>query len=227
MNSVIREFKDHAERLAHDVAANEVGEPWRVLSDGSLWKTIAAGDAAASLWNPLAGKKTIPIAISSFHEADATILAAFVGGISNTPGYAVDNSEAPGIRWNNAAAPDPVMTIVPMPLDMHPGSDLEVVILASKSGATLADAVTFDCVAYYLTVGALHDADADCGETSSAMTGDATAKTVQRVTATIDAADLSSPPAALALSIQPTDGTLGTDDVTMHAVYIEYDAAFA
>ena len=59
------------------------------------------------------------------------------------------------------------------------------------------------------------------------MTGNATSKTVQSVTRTIAAADIPNPSttdpcATLSLSLKPTDGTLGTDDVTVYAVLLEY-----
>ncbi len=216
--------RNHTERVAYTIPADLVGNMFQCEEDGSFWKAASAGAGEAN-WTPLQ-QKQVAIPLSGFHENDATILAVFADGASTTPGWAVDNSEAPGIRWNNHATPDPVMTVVPIPNDLDADSDITVHILASKSGATLADAVTFDVLAYFIVSGALHDADADAGGTSSAMTGDATAKTVQEVTVTIDSADVSANPAALSISIQPTDGTLGTDDVTVHAVWLEYNAAF-
>jgi len=175
----------------------------------------------------LSAQSTMPIPVGgNWHEVDGTALAAFSDGASNTPGLALDNSEAGGIRWNNAAAPDPICTTIAMPQDLDDGCDVVVHILASKSGATLADATTFDVGAFFQTVGALHDADADAGGTSSAMVGDATAKTVQEETVTIAAANVAASPSCLTLTLQPTDGTLGTDDVTVHAIWLEYTKKF-
>jgi hypothetical protein len=94
--------------------------------------------------------------------------------------------------------------------------------LAAKTGATIGDATKFTISAYNNVVGALYDADADFGGDTDAMTGDATAKTVQHVTLTLSLANLAAYPAVIELTIQPKDGTLGTDDVIMLAAWIEY-----
>lgn len=163
----------------------------------------------------------IPLAFQSLD--DGTALAAFADGASPTPGLAVDNSEAAGIRWNNHATPTPVAATFPVPTDRKPGTNMTLVVLASKSGATLADAVTFTVAAFGQPVSALHDADANFGGASSAMTGDAAAKTVQKCTLALASADIPAAPANVTLTLQPTDGTLGTDDVTVHKAWLEYE----
>ena len=168
--------------------------------------------------------KTQPmnVPMGTFMLLTGAALAVFADGASAVPGTSVDNSEAAGVRWNNHATPDPIATGLLLPEDRKPNSDITVKVVASKTGATLADAVTFDVGVFFHPVGALHDADADAGGTTDAMTGNATSKTVQSVSVTIDAADVPDGPVALTISLQPTDGTLGTDDVTVHAVYLEY-----
>jgi len=167
----------------------------------------------------------IPVGANWF-EVDGTALAAFADGVSNTPGLAFDNSKSAGIRWNNAAAPDPICTVVPAPWDMDNSADAEIQVMASKSGNTLADAVTWTIGVFNLVDGAAADADADYGGASSAMTGDAAAKTVQTETLTLANANLPDPDAAggaaFSITMQPTDGLLDTDDVTVHAVRIRY-----
>lgn len=166
------------------------------------------------------GMKPVEIPLLSAIEADGTLLAAFSDGDSTTPGIAVANSKALGIRWNNHATPDPIMVSVPIPGDRKADDDLVIHVLASKTGATVGDAVTFAVGAFFLVPDALHDADADCGGTTSAMDGDAAAKTVQEVTLTIDAADIPTDDGVLTLTLQPTDGTLGTDDVIVERAWI-------
>ncbi len=97
-----------------------------------------------------------------------------------------------------------------------------VTIYASKVGATVGDAVTFDVGLYNQVVGALHDADTNFGGTSGAMTGNATSKTVQAVTLTITAANWAASPAGVTLTLKPTDTTLGTDDLCLERVRITY-----
>jgi hypothetical protein len=165
----------------------------------------------------------IPLPIFAFAEADATALAAFGDGASPTPGFAVDDSEAVGIRWNDHANPDPVATGLVFPADRKPGTDVIVHVVASKTGATVGDATTFDVGVFFQPTAALRDADANAGGATDAMDGDATSKTVQKVTRTIASADIPDGPVPMTLTLQPTDGTLGTDDVTVHAVYLEYE----
>lgn len=109
-----------------------------------------------------------------------------------------------------------------VPPDMDITFNATLTIRASKTGATLGDAVTFAVGAFNQVVGALHDADADFGGTTSAMTGNATAKTIQAVTLTLALANLAASPASVTLTIKPTAGTLGTDDLVMHSVRITY-----
>lgn len=155
-------------------------------------------------------------------EIDGTILAAFADGASTTPGIDAQASEAIGIRWNNHANPDPIITSVVIPPDLDASADVVVHVLAAKTGATAGDATTFDVGAFFLTDAALYDADADAGGTTGAMTGDAAAKTLQEVTVTIGAADVAGAPGVLSLTLQPTDGTLGTDDVIVVGLWLEY-----
>ena len=54
------------------------------------------------------------------------------------------------------------------------------------------------------------------------MWQDATAKTVQEETLTLAAADVQAHPGALTVTLQPKDGTLGTDDVIVLAAWLEY-----
>ncbi len=195
------------------------GRVWDVdATKGVLVEPLETGAAGAAD----GGEGFLALPLGAATEADATALAAFADGASNTPGYAVDNSEAFGIRWNNAAAPDPIAVGFMLPPDLDDSRDVVVEVLASKTGATLADATTFDVGLFTHPVGALRDADADAGGTTAAMTGDAASKTVQRVEVTIDAADLPATPVPATLTLQPTDGTIGTDDVTVHAVNLKY-----
>lgn len=171
---------------------------------------------------------SLPLDPRSFHLAAGTPLAAFANGDSVTPGLALDDSEAAGVRWNNHGTPAAIFGSVPLPRDRKPDSDIVVHLVAAKTGATVGDATTFDVAAFFAPVGALRDADANAGGASSAMTGNAASKTVQEVTRTIAAADIpnnepgKSPP-VLTLSLKPTDGTLGTDDVTLLGVWLEYE----
>ena len=165
----------------------------------------------------------IHLPLGAFQEQDGTALADFSAG--PTPGWSAGD-ESGGIRWGTHANPDPVSTQFMWPADVDTANNATLHILAAKTGATAGDAVTWLVEAFNNVSGAVYDADADYGGTSSAMTGDATAGTVQDETLTLAAANLPAAfPCFSTLTIQPTDGKLGTDDVIMVGAYIEYTKA--
>jgi hypothetical protein len=168
-------------------------------------------------------QKFLPLPIgANCVDATFTPLALWVNAASTVPGVYVTNDKAGGVKWNDNAAPGVFWTWFPIPMDLDPEADVILHIIASKVGATLGDAVTFLVAAYEQAVGALHDADTNLGGTSSAMTGDATSKTVQHVTLTLGLANIHTGPETITMSIKPTTGTLGTDDVIIHGAYLQY-----
>lgn len=189
---------------------------------GPIGQAIAIGMLGGSAAANGSGPPQVNIPLASFVDPDGDPLAKFADGASAVPGFNLADSEAFGIRWNNHATPNEILTSVAMPQDLDDAYPVVVHILASKTGATLADAVTFTITAFFQTVGALHDADTNAGGVSSAMTGDAAAKTSQEVTRTIAAADVPASPSVLTLTVKPTAGTLGTDDVIVSAIWLEY-----
>jgi len=168
----------------------------------------------------LTAKGIIDIPMPTITNAGVA-LAAFSNADDPLPGFCV-TAEGLGIRWNNHGTPTPVGTKAMIPPDMDITANAVLHILAAKVGATEGDATKFTIEAFNNVVDALYDADADFGGDTDAMTGDATSKTVQHVTLTLALANLAAYPAAMELTIQPKDGTLGTDDVIMLATWIEY-----
>jgi hypothetical protein len=152
------------------------------------------------------------------------VLAAFANGASAVPGTAIDGGEGAGIRWNNHAAPEYVVTGFTFPTDLNNAANATLHIVCWKTGATVGDATTFTVGLFNNVTGALYDADATYGGASSAITGDAATKTVQVSTLTLTAADLPSPSVKhnVSMTIKPTDGTLGTDDITIGALIVTY-----
>jgi len=192
------------------------------IADAGTFTLTATVEAALQeiYQDLLTTKRALPLPMPVMTDAGVA-LAAFVNAADPLPGYCV-TAEGLGIRWNNHATPTAVGVVVPIPTDFDETADAVLHILAAKTGATLADATTFTVTAYNNVVGAAYDADANFGGASGAMTGDAVAKTVQEVTRTLALANLAASPAGLQLTIKPTDGTLGTDDVIMLAAWIEY-----
>ncbi len=164
----------------------------------------------------------LPVNLLSAVELNGDLLAAFADGVSTTPGLDVVESKGVGIRWNDAAEPDAIIAAVALPPDLNPDEDVVVHILAAKTGDTVEDATTFDVGAFFQAPDALYDADADAGGATDAMTGDAAAKTVQHVSRTIESDDVVGAPGILTLTLQPTDGTIGTDDVVVLGLWLEY-----
>lgn len=167
-------------------------------------------------------KGVIQLKPSDFFLATGAPLAVFADGASAVPGSAIVDSKAFGVRWNDHASPNAILTAFQIPSDANVTANMTLHIRASKVGATVGDAVTFLVTAYNQVNAAAHDADADFGGTSGAMTGDATTKTIQDVTLTLALANLAAYPASVTMSIKPTDGTLGTDDLVFHGAYITY-----
>lgn len=176
-----------------------------------------------ALGTGVVGSTSAPVNVpllSALLLATGAPMAVFADGASSVPGVQITDSEIDSVRWNNHATPAAIVQTIFVPAPSDPAAPAVLHLIASKTGATLADAVTFDVAAFAVAVGDLHDADADFGGTSSAMTGNATAKTMQECTLTLTGANLPDTACVLTLSIKPTAGTLGTDDVCLHAAYI-------
>ncbi len=206
-----------------DAASAHLASAIEVEDEGTFTAADDVEAALAEIYQHIkSAQALIEVPIFSFQKADGTALAVFADGDSAVPGFALADSKALGIRWNNHPEPDPIGTSVVIPPDLDITADAVLHIMASKTGATVGDATKFTCTAYNVVAGALHDADTNFGGDSGAMTGDEDAKTVQEVTLTLALANLAAAPGVIALTIQPKDGTLGTDDVIVHGVWIEY-----
>lgn len=169
----------------------------------------------------LSTQGVIELPTSSFYLATGAPLAVFANGASAVPGTELTGSEAFTIRWNDNATLNAIATSRLIPPDMDVAANATLVIHAAKIGAAPGDLPTFLVGAFNQPVGALYDADSTFGGTSSAMTNAAT-KTIQSVSLTLAFADLAAFPARMTLTIKPTDGTLGTDDLVFFGAHILY-----
>lgn len=160
-------------------------------------------------------QKTVQIPLTSFVDPDGDPLAKFVNG--SVDGFSLNSSEGFGLRWNNAGSPTVFLTCVAMPQDYDDTADVVMHFLASKVGATATDTPAFVVTAFSVSVGSAFTASTDFGGTSSVMV-DAT--TVQELTLTLAAASVPASPTAFTLTIVPND--LATDDLILHAVWLEY-----
>jgi hypothetical protein len=167
----------------------------------------------------VAGRAPMSVPLNAFTASDGTPLAKFASASTPTFGLNLADSEALNIRWNNDPTPGTIRTTVSLPDDLD-GSDLVLEFLCSKSGATSGDATTLTIAAFIIGTGDLHDADADAGGVTGAMTGAAAAKTTALLTRTIAGADIPATARLLNVSVTPTAGTLGTDDLMLHEVRV-------
>lgn len=213
----------HTHTAAADDAPNIAADDITVADAGSLVTATEVEAALQEIFQHVqSAQACLNLPLGAWTEQDGTALADY--SAAPTPGWNAGD-ETFGIRWGAHANPDPISTSVPIPPDLDDSADVVVHILAAKTGATVGDAVTWLIEAFNQVDGALYDADADFGGTSSAMTGDATAKTCQEETLTLATANVSGSPCVLTLTLQPTDGTLGTDDVILLGVWLEYTRA--
>lgn len=183
--------------------------------------------ALETMASAAAGAAEIDLNITEGKLATGGPLLVFASGATTDPMLALSDSEALNVRWNNHAAPTALWKSVALPRDLNSAYPITLSFLCSKSGATVGDAVTLLVAAYIIATGALHNADANCGGTTGAMTGDATALRTTTLTHTIAAADVlaalpSGGPGLLNFSVKPTDGTLGTDDFCLHSGRLLY-----
>lgn len=185
-------------------------------TSGDAIFVIEPADAESS------GLGSLSIPFTAGILAAGTPMAAWADDANSAPGVTLTNSEGMGIRWNNNATQVAVFTRFMMPRDIDPSKDAKLVLKAAKTGATVGDATTFTIAIFNNATGALLDADTDYGGATSAMTGDATSKTVQEVTRTLTAADLAVAGDAVTMSFKPTGAVLGTDDVTLFSIELQY-----
>jgi hypothetical protein len=198
---------------AHDASAISI------LDSDTFTDTANVETALAEIYQSLlTAKGIIDLPIPHFSSAGEALA---VYSSAPTPGYCA-TAEGLGIQWGAHATPTPVGVKVNVPPDLDTGANAVLHILAAKTGATEADATTFTVEVFNNVVAAFYDADLNYGGATSAMDGDATAKTVQHVTLTLANANLAAYPAAMEITIQPTDGLLDTDDVIMLGAWIEY-----
>ncbi len=193
-----------------------------LVGDGPAPAVFPPAVTAALTVSALTGQYTIPVDLTGAILAAGTPMAAWADNAgASAPGITLADSKAMGLRWNNFATQTAVWLTVIMPQDVDDAAAIVLHVLASKTGATSGDATTFTVTGFFQTVGALHDAASDCGGTTTAMAGAATAKTVAELTLSIAASAVPPSPAVLSFSIKPTNATNATDDVIIEAIWIE------
>ena len=174
--------------------------------------------------SPSVAGPIMPIDLKAAVLAAGTPMAAFANNAgASAPGVTLNNSKAVGIRWNNFATQTAIWSERDLPPSFDVTQPATLVCMVSKSGATAADATKFDVSMWEQIPGALEDAGPSLtGKTSAIASPAATAKTVSRLTLTIPPKTFTAAPGRLSISLKPTDGTLGTDDLLLCGCWIEF-----
>jgi hypothetical protein len=177
-------------------------------------------------YTKLAGQTPIlPIDFKAGVLAAGTPMAAFSDNAASQPGVTLNNSKAVGIRWNDAATQVAVWSERDLPLSFDTSQASTLVLMVSKSGATAADTSPFTVTMFEQVPGSLEDAGPTfSGSTSAIASPTATAKTCSRLTMTIPAKTFTAAPGRISISVKPTNGLLGTDDVLLCGAWIEFVA---
>lgn len=152
-----------------------------------------------------------------------TPMAAWASNASSNPGVTLNNSKAVGVKWNNAATQTAVWSERDLPLTFDYEQAATLTLLVSKSGITAADLTTFTAAMYQQTVGSLSDAGSSfTGTTTAVSSATVAAKTISKLTLKIPAKTFAAQPGRLSVSLKPTDGSAGTDDVLLCGAYVEF-----
>jgi hypothetical protein len=192
-----------------------------VIGTANQVLTVNAGATAPEWANMLDPdlKGTIEIALGDIYDADGD-RAKFANG--GADGVTIADSKAVCYRINNDAAPPKNLCGFVVPADADVTANMTLKFECSKSGNTDADDTTITVEAFNQVSGALHDADDDYGGTTNALVGNAAAKTLTTLSLTLALANLPAVGSGVSLTFKPTDGTLGTDDLLIHRMWVEY-----
>ena len=159
----------------------------------------------------LSAQKCVPISLGSIVLEDGTTLTTFVNAAAALPGISQESDKEIVLRWNNHATPGEVALSIPMPMDLDVASDVVVHFLALMSGTTDHPEMTMQAF--------FGKADTDCAGTDDEVDG---GTTLTEYICTILATDVPAHPTVLTLIMNPKDGELGTDDLLLYAVWLEY-----
>lgn len=151
----------------------------------------------------------VTIPLGCFTEEDGTALTTFSAGA--TPGYQQLSNKEVVLAWDGNASPGAAACTICMPQDLDDSANVVVHYLAKMAGATDTPVVAME--AYF------NAADTDCAGTDDEVDG---GTTLTEYTMTIAAADVPASPSALTIVWTPTAGQMGTDELHVYGVWIEY-----
>lgn len=184
-----------------------------VLDSGNFTLEATVEAALAEIYQHIASaQKCIPIPLGCLTLEDGTAIGKFSDGDSATPGFDQVSNKEVVLRWNNHGTPTKVAAFgIAMPPDLDAASDVVVHWRAKMSDANDTPDLEHEC---YFGAG-----DTDCAGTDDEIDGGAT---LTEYTATIAAANVGGSPEELTLIFGPKAGEIGTDDLLVYSVWLEY-----
>jgi len=158
--------------------------------------------------------------------ADGTPLAKFTDQATSSPGLVVNGGKNMAVRWNDAATQTAIFMDLLLPADMDVTQPAGFLVRGSKTGATMGDATTFDISVWEQLPGDADGAGPTFSGTTNAFNATATANTIQDVLVSVEGGTFALPtnggPATATVSLQPHNGTLGTDDALVNSLLFFY-----
>lgn len=196
---------------------------WMGPHVASLWSddsalgtavTNAEADIDALEADALTTQYVIPVPLNTFYVySDGTAVLPFV---ANTTDGRDPTAESGGLRWNDDSTVKFAASVL-MPNDLNDAAAVVVHALGYRVGA--ADATAAITVgAFFRTVGAAFNADADAGGDTTAFAAATTV--VSESTLSIAAGDVPASPSSLLLTLVPTVA-LDDDDLVILEVWLE------
>jgi len=202
---------DIIEMVPYVVASTAAGNV-SVLDSANHTVTETVEAALAELYvHGKTAQAVIPIPLSSLTLEDGTAITKFSSADAATCGFSQEGNKELVLRFNNHATPADVAAFgIPLPADLNPAADIVVHWRAKMSGATDTPVLEHEC---YLGVN-----DTDCAGADDEIT----AATIGEYTAPIAHADVGGSPEELTLIFGPKAGEMGTDDLLVYSVWLEY-----
>lgn len=203
---------DHVMWLPFAVLSTTAGTV-SIADTGGFTAAATVEAALAEIYQHLkSAQAIIPIPLGLLKLEDGTPIDKFADGASATPGMSQESNKEVVLRWNNHATPTKVAASgIPLPPDLDPAAPLVVHWRAKMSDAN--DTPTLEHEVY------LGAGDTDCAGTDDEVDGGIT---LTEYAATVLAADIAGAPEEMTLIFGPADGELGTDDLLVYSVWLEY-----
>lgn len=140
---------------------------------------------------------------------DGTALTTYTA--DPTPGWAQLANKELVLKWGSHATPGKIAAKFLLPDDIDETADVVVHALVAMSAANDTPELTHEA---YIGKG-----DTDCAGADPEVTGGIA---LTEYTMTIAAADVPAGPAPLSIILNPKDGELGTDDLYLYDLWVEY-----